>query len=133
MEEYYYDNILDWHFHEIPSIEFQHKVWDALDSTGEIEAPEIDPEDIGESCEKLYIYSLRIKRRLPQELHEKMLLWSYSDEGEMCVRLYLSWVERCEELEERRKRHEKFEKTQEAAMLLMMGACAVTIFFFTVL
>jgi hypothetical protein len=80
-----------------------------------------DSSNVAVSCERLYVYSLRTQKKLPQHLHEMMLLWSFSDEGGYVCKLYLEWVKRCDEFEDMRRKREKFERASERTMLLIMA------------
>ena len=99
----------------------------ALALETEMDQPEIDPDDIHRSSERLYLFSLSTKRRLPEELHNAMLLWSYSEEGRFYSKAYVEWADQCDKWAEMREKHRKREKFMERSLLLMMAACAVTI------
>lgn len=48
------------------------------------------------SAMEMYLYSLSIHDKLPEKLHEAMLLWSFHPEQKNYVKDYLIWVETCE-------------------------------------
>ena len=49
----------------------------------------------------MYLHSLRTHSRLPEELHESMLIHSLDPASSERVRDYLEWVSACEERDER--------------------------------
>jgi hypothetical protein len=49
----------------------------------------------------MYLYSLRTQSRLPEELHESMLVHSLDPASSANVRDYLEWVSLCEDRKER--------------------------------
>jgi hypothetical protein len=63
-------------------------------SRGDIDRMKSDP-----VC--MYLYSLRTYSRLPDELHESMLIHSLDPASSESVRNYLEWVSACEERDER--------------------------------
>lgn len=50
---------------------------------------------IGSALE-MYSYSLSLHDKLPEKLHEAMLLWSFDPESKDYVKDYLIWVDICE-------------------------------------
>lgn len=74
--------------------------------------------------QELYSISLRIGRKLPDQLHNHMLLWSFDDEHIHVVKDYLEWVEHCERRDEAtertRKRIESIEKMDRILNLATM-------------
>lgn len=56
---------------------------------------------------EMYLYSIRTGGRLPDELHGKMLLWSYDENHCGIVKNYLEWVEHCKKRDERKERLRK--------------------------
>ena len=79
----------------------------------------MDPHD-------LYLLSLRTGRRLPDQLHEHMLLWSFDDKAAPVVKDYLEWIEHCKRRDEAseltRKRMESIERMDRALNLLGLVA-----------
>jgi hypothetical protein len=63
--------------------------------------PEEEMERMKSDPVAMYIHSLRIQSRLPEELHESMLIHSLDPASSENVRSYLEWVSACEEREER--------------------------------
>ena len=60
----------------------------------------LSDEDIKEmetNPQAMYLYALRTHRRLPDRLHEAMLLHSFNSEHRQDVRMYMLWVSSCEE------------------------------------
>lgn len=60
-----------------------------------------------QSAEKMYMLSLSTRERLPEELHNAMILWSFDLKSKPYVQMYLDWTKHCEEMEARRKRFER--------------------------
>ena len=77
-----------------------HDYWDAW-------AEEMDPRDIESSPMKLYFYSRRTAKKLPQNLHEAMLLWSFDEEGKPYAKAYLNWIDECERRVDAKVRFER--------------------------
>jgi hypothetical protein len=75
----------------------------------------------------LYLHSLRIKQKLPQELHDAMMLWSFHPDGKEHARMYLEWVEHCELREESRIRFEKRMKNLDRTHSFLMVVCGVAL------
>lgn len=80
------------------------------------------PIDPGE----LYLFSLRTGRRLPDQLHEHMMLWSFDDNAAPVVKDYLEWIEHCKRRDEAaeltRRRMQSIEKMDKALNLLGLVA-----------
>lgn len=64
-------------------------------------------EKIKKSAEDLYIHSLIIHGRLPEDLHNAMMLWSFHPTESTYVKEYLIWADLCEK---RQKSRDSFEK-----------------------
>lgn len=94
-------------------------------SEGKWSGVEFDEDEIKSSPSDLYLYSLRIKQRLPQELHDAMMLWSFHPDGKEYARMYLEWVEHCELREESRVRFERRMKNIDRAHSFLMVVCGV--------
>lgn len=85
--------------------------------------------DLTSSPRDMYLYSLETKEKLPEHLHEAMMLWSFHPDPEIkeYVKMYLDWTERCEV---RRKYKEKFERRiliQEKILSVMAYVCGVSL------
>lgn len=65
-------------------------------------------EQLMSSAIEMYFYSLSIHDKLPEDLHQAMLLWSFHPEQKNYVKEYLTWVETCEK---RKIQKIKFQKT----------------------
>jgi hypothetical protein len=89
---------------------------------------EFDEDKMKSSPSDLYLHSLRIQQRLPQELHDAMMLWSFHPDGKEHARMYLEWVEHCELREESRIRFERRMKNIERFHSLAMVACGIGLF-----
>lgn len=48
---------------------------------------------LARSPERMYMYSLSTREKLPEDLHEAMLLWSFDSKESFVVKSYLEWVE----------------------------------------
>jgi hypothetical protein len=75
--------------------------------------------------EKMYWYSLKTKRRLPEELHGAMMLWSFVPDQKQCVQMYLDWTAHCEEMDSWRSKHEARMRRIDRMMTFSMCACGV--------
>jgi hypothetical protein len=91
---------------------------------------EFDEDEIKSSPSDLYLHSLRIKQRLPQELHDAMMLWSFHPDGKEYARMYLEWVERCDLWEESRVRFERDRKNFDRFHSISMVVCGVAFLIF---
>ena len=65
----------------------------------------------------MYLHSLRTRSRLPDELHESMLIHSLDPASSENVKSYLEWVSACEEREERMVVFHRREKMIDRIML----------------
>lgn len=87
------------------------------------------------SPEEMYRHSIRTGRKLPDELHEAMLLWSFDPKQEGIVKEYLVWVKTCEEREKYRSRMDKrmrsIESTEKVIVFMMgmFAAASITLAF----
>ena len=61
----------------------------------------------GEEPNELLLLSMRLGRRLPEELHLKMLLWSFDDTHAHVVKDYLEWIDHCQRRDENTERIKK--------------------------
>lgn len=81
------------------------------------------------SPEEMYRHSIRMGRKLPDELHEAMLLWSFDPMHEDTVREYLEWVKTCEARKKYRSRMDKRMRSIESTekvIVFMMGMFAAS-------
>lgn len=83
----------------------------------------ISKEELIKSPLEMYLYALSIKEKLPEDLHNAMLLWSYDQDSSEYVKSYLDWLERCDE---RKKSREKFEKQMRLHDKVMKFSMALT-------
>lgn len=81
---------------------------------------------------EMYLLSIRIGGRLPDESHRKMLLWSYDDRYSGIVKDYLEWAEHCRERDRRedslRKRMQEIERNERFLWI----ATTVAMFLFAI-
>ena len=75
----------------------------------------------------MYLYSLSTKQRLPDELHEAMLLWSFDIELNEYVKSYLSWIKTCEERKLSREKFEKQMQFQEKFIKITLVVLSITL------
>lgn len=88
--------------------------------------------EIKDDPNEMYLLSIRIGGRLPDELHRAMLLWSYDPRANGVVKEYLEWVDRCRERDEMngkfRRRMASIERNERAlnlAIMILMFAALV--------
>lgn len=80
-------------------------------------------EDLISSPEKMYMLSLVSRERLPEELHNAMLLWSFDSNMGPYVQMYLEWSSHCDEMKSSRIR---FEKSMLLYDRIMLGSILLT-------
>lgn len=80
-------------------------------------------ESLKSNPEKMWDIALRNKQRLPDDLHEAMLLWSFDASQKFTVQLYLDWVGHCEAMEASR---EKFERERRLHDRILFGMMVVS-------
>lgn len=71
----------------------------------------------------MYMYSLRCMERLPDDLHEAMLLAAFDPNHSQLVKHYLEWAASCEERAtrtEKLRRHEEFHNKSIVVMYCIM-------------
>lgn len=68
-----------------------------------------DVEKMISDPQAMYYHALRTHKRLPERLHEAMLLFSFHPEFREEVRQYLNWVVVCEERDARMESYKKSE------------------------
>ena len=61
----------------------------------------------------MYLHSLQTNGRLPDSLHEAMLLFSFDPEFGQCVKDYLMWSASCEKINEAMERLRRFDRKVE--------------------
>ena len=77
----------------------------------------------------MYFLSLSIKDELPQELHNAMLLWSFSPQQADLVKSYLHWVETCKERKQKKNEYLNRKKNQEIFLISCMTFCFICLAF----
>lgn len=78
----------------------------------------------------MYLHSLRTHKRLPERMHEAMLLHSFSPAFSRDVQNYLLWVAACEEREARMnsfRRSESLRDVVVAASMFLLGVALISI------
>lgn len=90
-------------------------------------------EDFVSSPEKMYMLSLRIRGRLPDRLHEAMVMWSFDPSQSDYVKMYLDWTRHCDEMRVSRERLERTLRNHDRILFCMMlfsGFVLLSIFLF---
>jgi hypothetical protein len=72
----------------------------------------------------MYLYALAIRDRLPDNLHQAMIMWSFDPNQNEHVQRYLEWVGSCEERKVAKERWEKKFVRNERIMKFLMIALA---------
>ncbi|NBT59367.1 hypothetical protein EBT16_11350 [bacterium] len=85
-------------------------------------------EELISSPEKMYMLSLSIRDRLPENLHNAMLLWSFDPNNSHYVQMYLDWSSHCEEMKRSKERFDIRCKTHDRIMLSLMVVTGLAIF-----
>jgi hypothetical protein len=80
----------------------------------------LSKEQLISSPADMYLYSLALKDRLPDELHNAMLVWSFDPEEKAHVQAYLSWVASCDERKRARKDWERKMERSDTIMNVTM-------------
>lgn len=84
------------------------------------ELSEADKEKIKGDPVAMYIHSIRTSSRLPEDLHESMILHAFDPAHSESVRGYLEWARSCEERDARdaeyRRRQSMFDRGVLASM-----------------
>lgn len=81
---------------------------------------------------EMYLLSIRTRRRLPDQLHGAMLLWSYDERYGGIVKDYLEWAEHCRERDRMENSLRKRIRDIERNERLLSVAATVTMFLFAV-
>lgn len=55
-------------------------------------------DELKQSPEKMYLLSLATKEKLPDGLHDAMMLWSFDKSSKPYVQMYLEWINHCEDM-----------------------------------
>ncbi len=77
-------------------------------------------EELISSPEKMYSLSMSTRSRLPEDLHNAMLLWSFDPNYAYYVQMYLDWSSHCDRMKECRERFDKRCKLHDRIMLSLM-------------
>jgi hypothetical protein len=76
----------------------------------------------------MYLYSLAIRDRLPENLHQAMLMWSFDPKQNEHVQAYLTWATSCKERKVAKERWEKKFARNERIMKVLMIALGASLF-----
>lgn len=94
---------------------------------------DLKEEDFVSSPEKMYMLSMRIHDRLPDRLHESMLMWSFDPKQSDYVKMYLNWVGHCDEMKASRERTQRMLRNHDRTLFCMMlvsGVALASILFY---
>lgn len=89
----------------------------------------INEEDYVKSPEKMYTLSLRTQKRLPDRLHEAMVMWSFDPAQSAYVKMYIDWVDHCEEMNAARERLERQQINHDRMLFCMMVLSGISLAF----
>lgn len=81
------------------------------------------PPELISSPEKMYMYALRSRRRLPEELHNAMMMWAYDPACKTYVVMYLDWIKHCEKMDGYKARMRRRELMGDKALAFSMAMC----------
>lgn len=85
-----------------------------------------EPEDkIILSPEKMYLRSLATNEKLPERLHEAMIVWSFDSSSSFYCKLYLDWVSHLEKMQSYREKMNKRFQFQERIIFASMVVCFI--------
>lgn len=87
---------------------------------GALNLSEADMETMKGDPMAMYLHSLRTFSRLPEKLHEAMILHAFDPDYSKSVRDYLEWVRSCEERDARNADHRRREAMFDRAILASM-------------
>lgn len=79
------------------------------------------------SPERMWDLSLRNKERLPDDLHEAMLLWSFDPAQKLYVQFYLDWAGHCEFMKASREKFERQRKMHDRILFGTMVASGLAL------
>lgn len=91
-----------------------------------------DEEEMISNPQAMYLHSLRTHKRLPERLHEAMLLFSFDPEFRNEVRLYMDWVSACEERDARMQSYMRSEAFRDRMILGSMALVVVAYIFIAI-
>lgn len=89
-------------------------------------------EELISSPEKMYSLSMSTRSRLPEDLHNAMLLWSFDPNYAHYVQMYLDWSTHCDEMKAYRERFDKRCKMHDRLMFYLTIMTGLTLFLFLV-
>jgi hypothetical protein len=68
----------------------------------------------------MYLYALALRGKLPDHLHQSMMMWSFVPKQNQYAQMYLEWVTSCEERKLAKERWErKFARNDRIIRILM--------------
>lgn len=82
----------------------------------------VNEDDFISSPEKMYMLSLRTHNRLPDRLHEAMVMWSFDPAQSDYVKMYLDWARHCDEMRASRERFERVMRNHDRILFFAMVA-----------
>jgi len=76
----------------------------------------------------MYLYALALRDRLPEHLHQAMIMWSFDPQQNQHVQAYLEWAKSCEERKIAKERWDKKFARNERIMRLLMILLGAALF-----
>lgn len=74
----------------------------------------------------MYLYALALRDKLPEHLHQAMLMWSFDPKQNQYVQMYLEWATSCEERKIAKERWDKkFARNEKILKYLMIALGAM--------
>lgn len=75
----------------------------------------------------MYLYALALRDRLPEHLHQAMIMWSFDPKQNLHVQAYLEWAKSCEERKIAKERWDKKFARNERIMKIAMVSLATAL------
>lgn len=94
-----------------------------------VHIPMLSKEQLRSSPEKMYWYALGTREKLPEELHDAMMLWSFDPANSFYCRLYLDWIGHCDEMRMIREKFEKRQRIMDRVLFCSAALCFLTLVF----
>jgi len=90
-------------------------------------ARRLSKEQLLSSPMDMYLYSLAIRDRLPDDLHDAMLVWSFDPKEKEHVQAYISWVASCDERKKAKERWDRKMKMHDMIIKSTMALATVAL------
>lgn len=85
-------------------------------------------EQLMRNPEAMWNASLSARTRLPDDLHEAMMLWSFDPKQSHWVQYYADWVDHCDSMRALRENFERQRRIHDWILLGLMIASGVSLF-----